>query len=140
MGNLHIDKQNNFRQAFTIVELLIVIAVIGILVTISTVAYNGIQQKAREASLLSDLDNSLSILEHDLSANGVYPDTVESSDGGNGLPVDSGTTYQYSVNNSTEPPYFCLTGTNGSGSKYINSSLTTSTDGACPGHIGAGDN
>ncbi len=41
--------------AFTIVELLIVIVVIGILATISIVAYNGIQQSARKAKINADL-------------------------------------------------------------------------------------
>lgn len=41
---------------FTIIELLIVIIVIGILISISLVAYNGIQQGARDKALASDLD------------------------------------------------------------------------------------
>lgn len=41
---------------FTIVELLIVIIVIGILIAISIVAYNGVQQGARDKSLASDID------------------------------------------------------------------------------------
>lgn len=43
-------------KGFTIVELLIVIVVIGILATITIVAYNGIQSKARNAQLLSAID------------------------------------------------------------------------------------
>lgn len=42
---------------FTIVELLIVIVVIGILAAISIVAYNGIQQRARDANRRSNVDN-----------------------------------------------------------------------------------
>lgn len=46
-----------FKQTgFTIVEILIVIAVIGVLATIVVVAYSGIQASARDKSLLSDLD------------------------------------------------------------------------------------
>lgn len=44
------------RAGFTIVELLIVIVVIGILATITVVAYNGIQTKARSAQLVSAID------------------------------------------------------------------------------------
>lgn len=40
-------------RGFTIVELLIVIVVIGVLATISIVAYNGLQQRARNAQVIS---------------------------------------------------------------------------------------
>lgn len=45
------------KEAFTIVELLIVIGVIGVLATISIVAYGGVQKNARDASILSDIDS-----------------------------------------------------------------------------------
>ncbi len=45
------------RAGFTIVELLIVIVVIGILATITIVAYTGIQNQAYDASVQSDLDS-----------------------------------------------------------------------------------
>ena len=44
------------RNGFTVVELLIVIVVIGVLAGISVVAYNGIQERARNSSLLSSVD------------------------------------------------------------------------------------
>lgn len=42
-------------RGFTIVELLIVIVVIGILAAITIVAYNGIQNRANDAAVSSDL-------------------------------------------------------------------------------------
>jgi general secretion pathway protein G len=50
---------SNIRQenGFTIVELLIVIVVIAILATISVVAYNGIQNRANDSAIQSDLRN-----------------------------------------------------------------------------------
>lgn len=44
-----------YSNGFTIVELLIVIVVIGILAAITVVAYNGIQQRANNAKIASDL-------------------------------------------------------------------------------------
>lgn len=43
------------RAGFTIVELLIVIVVIAILATIAVVAYNGVQQRARDTKRKDDL-------------------------------------------------------------------------------------
>lgn len=47
-------KQKN-TSGFTIVELLIVIVVIGILAAITIVAYNGIQDRARNTKIKNDL-------------------------------------------------------------------------------------
>lgn len=44
------------KSGFTLVELIIVIVVIGILTAISTVAYNGIQQRARNVQVLSGVN------------------------------------------------------------------------------------
>lgn len=44
-------------QGFTIVELLIVVVVIAILATITIVAYNGIQNSAKEAQVKTDTRN-----------------------------------------------------------------------------------
>lgn len=45
------------QTGFTIVELLIVIVIIGILAAITVVAYNGIQQRAKNQQASSDLAN-----------------------------------------------------------------------------------
>ena len=46
-------SRNHGQRAFTIVELLIVIVVIAILATITIVAFNGVQQRARDQRMVS---------------------------------------------------------------------------------------
>lgn len=60
---------------FTIVELLIVIVIIGILAAITIVAYNGIQNRANDTSIQSDLANVAKKLEvHKItSTSDTYP-------------------------------------------------------------------
>ena len=61
------------RSGFTIVELLIVIVVIAILAAITIVAYNGIQQRARDSARSSAVENIQKALESYRAINGVYP-------------------------------------------------------------------
>jgi prepilin-type N-terminal cleavage/methylation domain-containing protein len=69
--------KNKYSPAFTIVELLVVIVVIGILAAITVVSYNGITKKANESTLISDLDNNSRKLELYKVENGSYPTTLD---------------------------------------------------------------
>ena len=60
-------------NGFTLVELLIVIVVIAILASISIVAYNGIQSRAHDAAIRSDLRNIRTKLEIYKIDNDTYP-------------------------------------------------------------------
>ena len=60
---------------FTIVELLIVIVVIAILAAISIVAYNGIQNRANDTAVQSDLANIGKKIAAELAINGTLPTT-----------------------------------------------------------------
>lgn len=60
-------------SGFTIVELLIVIVVIAILATISVVAYNGIQDRARKSHLTSDINAIKKAMEMYKADQGGYP-------------------------------------------------------------------
>jgi type II secretion system protein G len=66
-------------SGFTIVELLIVIVVIGILATITIVAYNGIQQRGRDAQRAQDIKSIAKALEIYKVQTGDYPVAVGST-------------------------------------------------------------
>ena len=117
------------QPGFTIVELLIVIVIIGILAAITIVAYNGIQQRARETTVKADLANSAKKMANDNVLNGSYALTQAAVDGGNGLPASSGTSYQYHSTGTT----YCITGTNGTSSYMISDTATTPATGGCAG-------
>jgi prepilin-type N-terminal cleavage/methylation domain-containing protein len=51
------------QKAFTIVELIIVISVIGILATIALVSYNGVTNRGHDAAVQSDLEAITGLLE-----------------------------------------------------------------------------
>src|SRR5450631_942799 len=61
------------RRGFTIVELLIVIVVIGILATITIVAYNGIQTKAENTKTTNAVGEYLKGILSYSAINGTYP-------------------------------------------------------------------
>ncbi|MEI6850908.1 MAG: FISUMP domain-containing protein [Candidatus Saccharibacteria bacterium] len=57
MKSKSLKTKNRRINGFTIIEMVIVIVVIGILTAISVVSYNGIQAKARDTTVLADIDN-----------------------------------------------------------------------------------
>lgn len=66
-----------FRRAFTIVELLVVIVVVGLIAAIVIVSYTGISQRAATSSIQTDLVNFSKSIEtsRTTSAGDVYPNT-----------------------------------------------------------------
>lgn len=84
------------KNGFTIVELLIVVVVIAILATITIVAYNTIQDRAKSSSVMADLNQASKSLEHSKTINTLYPSTVPNSNTTNSLTYNvssSGTSY-----------------------------------------------
>lgn len=60
-------------QGFTIVELLIVIVVIGIIASISTIAYNGVQTRAHNTARISEAAAWKKLFQAYKVTNGAYP-------------------------------------------------------------------
>jgi prepilin-type N-terminal cleavage/methylation domain-containing protein len=66
-------QRGQYKQGFTIVELLIVIVVIGILAAITVVAYSTVQVKARDADRKTDVATIIKMMESYYALNGRYP-------------------------------------------------------------------
>ena len=71
------NSRISFRNGFTIIELLLVITILAILVTISIVAYNGIQKRASINAMTSDLNGVASVMERAAIGNqGIFPNNI----------------------------------------------------------------
>jgi general secretion pathway protein G len=64
-------------DGFTLVELIIVVAIIGILATIAVPAMQDAPTKAREAVIRADLYQMRSCIDQHLADKGVYPESLE---------------------------------------------------------------
>lgn len=115
------------RGGFTIVELLIVIVVIGILAAISVVAYNGIQNRAKQASISSALSQYSKKIAAYQVTEGAYPATKELA----GVQDGSGIQYQYIVSSPTD---YCLMATSGTMNYMVSSSNSAVQAGVCNGY------
>ena len=125
-----ISKTSTASRGFTIIELLIVIVIVGVLVAITAVGFNGITKSAKEASAKSDLKQAATQLEADKakSSNNQYPNNTNNlkTSPNNNLEITSdGTSYCLSVT-STNNIAFNITNTN-----------TSPQPGVCSGHLAA---
>ena len=121
----------NLSKGFTIVELLVVIAVIAIIATLTVVAYNDVQKDAATVVLKSDLDNASAQLTSDNIKNGSYPTSIELANYGKGLSQSEGTVFSY-YHTATG---YCLSATStksGNSIFHISSTEGSIKTGDCP--------
>lgn len=123
--------KNTLQRGFTIVELLIVIVVIGILAAITIVAYNGIQNRARTATVTSQLNQAAQKIAVWQADNpGQSPAALTDV----GVSDTDSVLFQYTVNNSVSPTTFCVTATSGSITYYIDHNGNAAAPGVCAGY------
>jgi prepilin-type N-terminal cleavage/methylation domain-containing protein len=121
-----IKTNKRINSGFTIVELLIVIVVIGILVAITIVTYNGIVQRARIATLTGDLSQNQVTLGIYQITNSLFPGNQTTA----GLKSSSGDTLTYNV--SADGSSYCLQAA-GFNSVYANTNNSNAVQGYCSG-------
>ena len=124
--------KNSLLQGFTIVELIIAIAIIGTLAGITYVTYNGIQTGAQTSAVKEDLSGLAKALRVYYIRNQSYPTDLAQI----GYASNKGTTYQVTVSGST----YCVTGTNGKTSYKISNATPDPQAGGCAGHGVGGQN
>jgi prepilin-type N-terminal cleavage/methylation domain-containing protein len=76
MGRKNINYKTKNHRAFTVVELIVVIVVIGILAAIVFTGYTNISDRAKTAALQQDLDNNSKILKLYYSEFNSYPTSL----------------------------------------------------------------
>ncbi len=108
-------RQHLHLQAFTIVELLIVIVVIAVLAVITVVTFNGLQKRAIQSSLQADVDKAKKKVMLYQAEKGTYPTAINCtnpSDNEICVEPSGSNSYSYSAVNTTNPPRFGLTASN----------------------------
>lgn len=140
MNNRGVVKLNFKQQGFTLVELLIVIAVIAILVTLTVVAYNGVTKNAIVASLQSDLTSARDQIKLFQLDKGSFPNSITDcptpAAGNICAKVSPGNTYTYNVDNTATPDSYGLTAVNASNSlSYRVNSVSAAPVACAPGFI-----
>ena len=74
--NIRIGKACRADEGFTLVELMIVVAIVGILATISIPSYHTSLMKARETVLRQDLFTIREVLDQHRADQGKYPSSL----------------------------------------------------------------
>ncbi len=119
------------KHGFTIIEILIVIAVIGILAGIGLVSYNGWRKETVRKAITSDLQNALSAAEQEKNFKGAYPTTLPQSFK-SGSP-DIVVTVRTIPPSGSTPAAICIEGVNSQQhlQMHIKSTERKVVDGAC---------
>ena len=133
-------KNTQHSTGFTIVELLIVIVVIGILAAISVVAYNGVQDRANDVAVKSDLTSIAKQFDLFRAVNGRYPyGTTELTNMrlkvaktayGNGFSSSQHNLLYCRVAVGSEPNAFALVASSKSGTVFTYTSMGNTTTSA----------
>jgi len=123
-------------NGFTIVELLVVVAIIGVLTTISVVVYSGVHQNAVKVAMQSDLSSAADQLSVFKYANSKYPETIDCSipDSTTNMCIkmSNGSEIQYSFDNNSITKTYVINASNGNINYRI---ATDSVPKACPSNF-----
>ena len=109
---------------FTLIELLVTIVIIGILVGIGVVSYNGIMKQNRQKDLENSLIDAAGKVQNYISKNNKLPSGLSDV----GVENSGGVTYIFKKG---EFPKFCIEGVRSGSTFSITNSASAVTDGSC---------
>lgn len=99
-------KRQLKTNGFTIVELLIVVVVIAILAAITIVAYNGIANRARQASMQATIEQTMKQVSNYKTLNGSYPTSLSVLNNNEGPKAGPDIIFAYTLEGASD---YCLT-------------------------------
>lgn len=120
--------RHKFTRGFTMAEMLVVIAIIGILAAITVAAFTNLRYRANVSASAAAVESANKQLEVYKIANRFYPGTLSDASVQN----SNNTSYQYTVDG--QQLNYCLTATTNKVSMYGSNSTPTPARGGCPGH------
>lgn len=124
------------KKAFSIIELLVVIVIIGILATLIIAGYGFVTGDATKQSIQNDLTNASEQLDVFNYQNKAYPQTINCASANSStnlcIKVASGSSFSYYTDTAVSPQRYCYSVTNGSTTYYImNNTTRTPASGGC---------
>ncbi len=88
-------KHLKSQSGFTLIEIIVVVAIIGILASVAVISFNEPRQMARDSTRASSLKQLQIAIEAYKDKYGLYPDAGCGSAGKNAVPVSPGPTTNY---------------------------------------------